>query len=98
LIESEVRAFFENPESLAPKLLAGATTRFIYDVDSYAERGSDSPNGVCTMVRTEHHYHGKSSAADGTERGLIELSISYLDGHGSVIQEKTRAESPPSSP
>jgi hypothetical protein len=98
LTESEVRAFFENPESLAPKLLAGATRRFIYDMNSYAEGGGDFPNGVCTMVRTEHHYHDKSSSADGTERELIELSISYLDGHGSVIQEKNRAESPPSSP
>lgn len=100
LTQAEIESLFDagNPHSVAPGLLAEASTRVVYDLDRFrrtrAAHLSDSsawhPAGVVTLARETH------TADPLPPHGLrIQLSYSYSDGYGREIQKKIGAEPGP---
>lgn len=94
LTEEEVAAYFLNPKDNATALLARATSRFIYDVDSYQRNGAHSPVWASSIVRETHHYDQLPATSDVIiEEVKTQVSISYVDGYHREIQVKVQAES-----
>ncbi|WP_199868646.1 MULTISPECIES: SpvB/TcaC N-terminal domain-containing protein [Streptomyces] len=77
-----------DPDPLAADLLAGATSRVVYDLDRF--RRLRRPAVVVTLTRETHHHDPLPP------HGLrIQTAYGYSDGFGREIQRKTRAEPGP---
>jgi hypothetical protein len=99
LTEEEVAAYFLNPKENATALLAGATSRFIYDVDSYQRNGAHSPVCASSIVRETHHHDQLPATSDIIiEEVKTQVSVFYVDGYHREIQVKAEAESSLSTP
>jgi RHS repeat-associated protein len=89
LTESEVAEFFAEPKGpMAGTLLGAATTRIVYDLYSY--RRSGAPTFAATLAR---ETHVSEMAPD--EDAKMQVSFSFSDGFGRVIQQKAQAEPGP---
>lgn len=71
----------ENPSDY----LQGATSYFYYDLWAWVERGQ--PSRVVTLQREKHVRQLKPGAESG-----IQISVSYGDGYGRVIESKARTD------
>ncbi|SFU39136.1 SpvB/TcaC N-terminal domain-containing protein [Nitrosospira multiformis] len=91
-IDSFFDAFFtDQREPITNTLLAGATTRIIYDVNRYYRLGNvDNPTYAATLARETH-----LSNPIPLEGLKIQVSFSYSDGFGREIQKKIQAEPGP---
>ncbi|KAI4159141.1 MAG: hypothetical protein LQ342_006845 [Letrouitia transgressa] len=93
LTEAQVQCFFTDPKALAQPLLAGASTRFVYDSFAYyrsKDSGHPKPSVVCSLSRETHASHLES----GRESRVL-IGLAYSDGLGRTIQEKVPAEPGP---
>ncbi|SFN35999.1 RHS repeat-associated core domain-containing protein [Nitrosospira briensis] len=92
LDQSQIDAFFTDQRGpITNTLLAGATTRIIYDVDRYYRLGDVAkPVYAATLARETH-------VSDPLPAGelKIQVSFSYSDGFGREIQKKIQAEAGP---
>ncbi|KAF3917578.1 hypothetical protein AA313_de0203762 [Arthrobotrys entomopaga] len=77
---ADTTEFFTNP--LESKLLSKATTRYLYDYDSFKNNGASSPNWSCTITTRSH--------GDSDNREKL-ISFAYFDGFGRTSQSKTQA-------
>ena len=100
LTQDQLDALFAgtDPLAAAPELLAGASSRVVYDIDRFQRTRSAHPDkpelwqpaGAATLAR-ETHVH-----APLPRHGLrIQLGFSYSDGFGREIQKKAQAEPGP---
>ncbi len=110
LRQGQIDAFLANPMEAAadPKrteataitrdLLAGATTRIVYDLDRFRRTQQASPNDptkwqpacAATLARETH------ASSPLPPHGMkIQISFSYSDGFGREIQKKIQAEPGP---
>ena len=90
LTEDEILAHLADPLADPAGVLAGATTRLIYDLFAFLrtkEQPNPQPAAVSTLVRETHVAH-----LPANEKSKIQLSLSYGDGFGREIQKKLRAE------
>lgn len=86
LSEEKIDAFFDGaPHSKANDLLGTATTRIIYDLNRYQEKGE--PVFAATLARETH-----LSDLEEDQQTKIRISFSYSDGFGREIQKKIQAE------
>ncbi|KAK6533679.1 hypothetical protein TWF694_002611 [Orbilia ellipsospora] len=76
---ADIAEFFRNP--LQSKLLSRATTRYVYDYNSFKANGSSSPNWSCTITARSHN--------GSSDREKL-ISFAYFDGFGRTIQSKIR--------
>ena len=91
----EMSSFFDNPDSLALDLLGTATTRFIYDVDSfYRSKDPVKPGYAAIITRDTHVNDLNHDDNDGSilPTPIIQVAFSYSDGLGREIQKKIPAE------
>ncbi|HST64337.1 MAG TPA: SpvB/TcaC N-terminal domain-containing protein [Mycobacteriales bacterium] len=89
LDQAEIDAYLADPAADPWRLLAGATTRIVYDLSG----GDARPAVVATLSRERH----VSDLADG-ERPRISQSLVYSDGFGRDVQHKATAEPGPLTP
>ncbi|TKA52636.1 hypothetical protein B0A55_13792, partial [Friedmanniomyces simplex] len=87
LSASEVTAYFGDPDRTASALVAGATMRFVHDLDSFSTLGREHPTASSTISRTVHNSEQARASPD-----TLDVSIVYFDGHDRAIQHKARAE------
>jgi len=85
LSRPELDAFFAAPASHAHDLLSRATTRIVYDVESFRE--TDNPVWAATLARETH-----ASDSVTPEAVKIQQSFLYSDGFGRELQQKIQAE------
>ncbi len=99
LTQAEIDQFLANPKgSIAATLLAGATTRIVYDLDRFCRTWKDHPNDptkwqpayAATLARETH-----VSDLEPGQQTKIQLSFAYSDGFGREIQKKIQAEPGP---
>jgi RHS repeat-associated protein len=92
LTQSELDAWFSAPRGpLAGTLLAGATTRVLYDVDRIQRLGDvGKPTYAATLTRETH----VADLAPG-QSTRVQVSLGYSDGFGREIQKKIQAEPGP---
>ncbi|WP_310139715.1 SpvB/TcaC N-terminal domain-containing protein [Pedobacter africanus] len=74
-------------QNIAKQLLQRATTRFIYNIDNYAQNGQ--PFVVATITR-EIHYRSEDGQLN--PESDVQLSFEYVNGLGEVIMKKVQAE------
>ena len=100
LTQAQLDNFFDaaDPQTAAAKLLAGASTRILYDLDRFRSSRQAHPDDptqwrpacAATLVRETH------ATAPLPSHGLrIQLAFSYSDGFGREIQKKVQAEPGP---
>jgi len=70
------------------ELLAGATTRIVYDLDRFMRSGE--PPFAATIARETHVCD-----LENGEKSKLQISFSYSDGFGREIQQKVQAEPGP---
>jgi RHS repeat-associated protein len=89
LNDDQIRIFFDDPYGMAPSLLGSATSRIIYDVNSFYLSAADplKPVYAAAIMRETH----VSDLPDG-ESSKIQVTFSYSDGFGREIQKKIPAE------
>jgi RHS repeat-associated protein len=89
LDQAQIEAFLAAPLGpSAPLLLAGATTRIVYDVDRFRRLGDiTKPAYAATLVRETHL--SDPLPAQGLK---IQVGFSFSDGFGREIQKKIQAE------
>lgn len=92
LTNDELDQYFADPTATGKTLLAGATSRVIYDVNSFYRRGPSAGMRSSHVVR-EAHLHDPGGKAI-----RIQVSIQFMDGNGQSIQEKASAEPDPANP
>lgn len=85
-----IDAFFRSQDSVELEekgrtLLGQATTRFLYDLDTYHRTGN--PAVVAAITREIHHARLEEGALSP-----LQLSFEYSDGMGNVAMTKTQAE------
>lgn len=100
LTQAQLDAFFEadDPSAAAARLLNGATTRILYDVDRFRRTRQAYPHDTaawqpacCATLTRETHV-----SAPLPPHGLrIQLNVAYSDGFGREIQQKIQAEPGP---
>jgi hypothetical protein len=93
LTDGQLAAFLESPLASPGTLLGRATTRLVYDLEGYqrtAGQPDTQPAAVCTLAREVHDADLPSGAPVA-----VQLSFSYSDGLGRVIQHKLRAAAGP---
>jgi RHS repeat-associated protein len=98
LTDEQLAAFLESPLAAPGTLLGRATTRLVYDLAGYQRTAGPQPAGqpgpqpavVCTLAREVHDADLPAGAPVP-----VQLSFSYSDGLGRVIQDKLRAEAGP---
>ena len=83
-LTNELPAFMATPRAEASALLGNATTRIVYDLESYMNSGQ--PAFAATIAREKH-----VSDVDGGA-SPVQVSFSYSDGFGREIQQKIQAE------
>lgn len=94
LTPDEIDRFFNNPlSSLTTELLGNATSRIIYNLDSWKEVDphKKSPPFAATIVRETHI----SDLLSPNDESKIQVNFSYSDGFGREIQKKIQAEAGP---
>jgi len=87
LTRNTVDDFFANPLNTAVLLIGTASSRIIYDIDSYfLTRNPDNPPYSATIMRETH--------ASDTPAGdfKVQVNFSYSDGFRREIQKKVQAE------
>lgn len=67
---------------IARQLLKGASSRMVYDLNSY--ESSNAPTVAASIVRERHHQEMPDSP--------LQISFEYSDGAGNVIMTKVQAE------
>ena len=82
-----VQDFFDAPDSVGltangKALLQGATSRFVYDLNSYIDHGK--PVVVAAISREEHFQESPASP--------VQISFEYSNGLGEVVMKKVQAE------
>lgn len=91
LTQAEIDQFLADPKgSMAATLLAGATTRVVYDLTAWwrePDPAKKPPTVAATLAR---ETHASQPAPSGGLR--IQASLSYSDGFGREIQQKIQAE------
>ena len=85
-----VAAYFADPFAHGHLLLGQATTRLLYDLDSYRRSEGAQPVRVAVLARETH----VSDLAPGQE-SRIERRFSYSDGFGREVQRKAQAAAGP---
>ncbi|GAB3903243.1 hypothetical protein GCM10028803_31340 [Larkinella knui] len=93
LSSAETDAFFSDPIATAPSLLAGATGRFVYDLDRYRKglpSGQRTPSVAGSLTREIHLADLEPGAVSP-----VQLAFEYSDGLGNVLLKKSRAEAGP---
>lgn len=88
LSESDRDEFASDPVATAPRLLGGATTRTVYDLDAPAR--ADLPAYAAVISRTRHVSDVTQDRPED-----LQIRISYSDGSGREAQKKVRAEPGP---
>ncbi|WP_261561638.1 SpvB/TcaC N-terminal domain-containing protein [Frankia tisae] len=94
LTQAEIDRFLAEPRGpVAAMLLAGATTRVIYDLTAYWREPDPAkkPPAVAATVARETHL----SDVPAGQQSKIQMSLSYSDGFGREIQKKIQAEPGP---
>jgi RHS repeat-associated protein len=89
LTQPDLDQFFADPKGpVAATLLAGATTRIVYELDRFARSGNAaSPAYAATIVRETHMA---DLGPDQSSR--LQVSFGYSDGFGREVQKKLQAE------
>lgn len=88
LSSNEVLEYFKNPSSMSKVLLGNATSRIIYDLESFmSTRKSSRPVWNSTLAREKH-----VNDLEQNENLNIQTNFSYSDGFGREIQVKVPAE------
>ena len=88
LTDNQFNDFFADPHVYAPALLGSATTRIIYNVNSfYKTQDSNFPAYVAVLAREKH-----VNDLDEGEQSKIQISFTYSDGFGQEIQKAIPAE------
>ena len=89
-----INSFFNPPETpegiidsailsnIGKQLLNHATTRFVYDFDSYKTK--DKPAVVASIIREEHFQKNNNS--------VVQIGFEYSNGLGEVVMKKVQAE------
>ena len=96
LSDDVIAEHLADPLAGAHALIAGASTRYVYDVRAYERTRNDArprPVAVCTIVLETH----PSDLPPG-HRSKLQQSFSYCDGFGREIQRKVQAEPVPAGP
>ncbi|MFD0816783.1 SpvB/TcaC N-terminal domain-containing protein [Micromonospora zhanjiangensis] len=94
LTQAAIDRFLAEPKGLtAAALLAGATTRMVYDLAAYWREPDPArkPPAVAATIARETHL----SDLQPDQRSKIQVSLSYSDGFGREIQKKIQAEPGP---
>lgn len=91
LTEAQITAFLTDPLAHAPALLGRASSRFLYDLHRYRR---EAQPGFTAVIARERH----AAETPPGEATAVQLSLSYSDGAGRVIQSKTPAEPGPLTP
>ena len=112
--QNDLDAFFSDPVEANPSdpkrsrattatrdLLAGATTRIVYDLDRFVRTRQAHPNdptqwqpAVAATIARETHVSDLAAA----QESRLQVSFSYSDGFGREIQKKIQAEPGPLDP
>ena len=87
---ADIDSFFQSKDSveldeIGRKLLGQATSRFLYDFDTY--RNSGKPVVTASITRETHHGH-----LEADEQTKLQISFEYSDGLGNVAMVKAQAE------
>ena len=95
LTQAQVSSYYDasDPHVPAPALLGDASTRIVYDVERFQRSRAAHPLDpsqwvpvfAATLARETH-------VSDGPGPSKIQLSFSYSDGFGRVIQQQVQAE------
>jgi hypothetical protein len=86
LTQKQIDKYIANPEgAITTDLLAGATTRIIYDVSCWAET-TRKPIYYSTVTRETHASDLKSGGP------RVQVSFAYFDGFGREVQRKIQAQ------
>jgi RHS repeat-associated protein len=85
LSQEQIRDFRRSPSTVGAGLLGKATTRIIYDLESF--QTAQQPLFAATIARENH-----VNSANGNP-SIVQVSFSYSDGFGREIQKKIQAES-----
>lgn len=94
LSQAEIDRFLAEPRGpVAAALLAGATTRMVYDLTAFWREPdpASKPPAVAATVARETHL---SDLRPG-QQTKIQVNLAYSDGFGREIQKKIQAESGP---
>ena len=96
LTQTQIDQFFADPEGpVAATLLAGASSRIVYDVGRFARPPSTPaaplPNYAATIARETH----LSSLTPSNPTSKLQIAFSYSDGLGRVIQKTGQANPGP---
>ncbi|CAG6396335.1 RHS repeat-associated protein [Actinacidiphila cocklensis] len=93
LSEAQITALMNSPLADPRAVLGRATTRLVHDFFAYqrtADQPDPQPAAVCVLARETH-----DADLAGETPTKVQLSFSYSDGLGRVIQQKLRAEPGP---
>src|SRR5262249_27558840 len=93
LTQPEIDQFLAHPKGpVAATLLAGATTRVVYDLTAYWQPDPKKklPVVAATVARETHISQVKQN-----QESKLQVSLSYVDGFGREIQRKLPAERGP---
>lgn len=96
LTEAAIEAHAADPLAAEHKLLGRATSRIVYDLRAFIrtrDQAQPQPPATCALVRETHD----ADLAPG-EVTRVQHTISYRDGFGRPVQEKSRAEPGPLLP
>src|SRR5207249_374648 len=83
-------AFVKDPIGEAPRLVSGATTRVVYDLDRFRRCGQ--PPFAGTLAREMHVRDSYYTALAPNVSLRFQISFVYSDGFGRQAQTKARAE------
>ena len=97
LTQAQLDDLFNSPDphTKAAALIAGATTRIVYDLDCFRRSRAESPHDAsswqpscaATLVRETH-----TATTTRSQAPQIQVKFSYSDGFGREIQKKIQAE------
>jgi RHS repeat-associated protein len=93
LTEAQIEAYVADPLASPHTLLARASTRHVYDLRAYVRTraaAQPQPIAACTLARETHDSELPAGALT-----RIQHRVSYSDGIGRGIQNKTQAEPGP---
>ena len=87
---TDIESFFQSEDSveldaIGRRLLGQATSRFLYDFDTY--RNSGKPVVTAAITRETHHAH-----LEAGEQTKLQIGFEYSDGLGNVAMVKAQAE------
>ena len=87
LTEDEMDRYFKDPKGpIGIKLLANATTRFIYDFSRFFRNKLEKKPAYCSSIARETHSHEQTSIDIKTQ-----ISFCYIDGFQRQVQKKIQA-------